>query len=396
VSLQRRLLLGAVLPGLLLAAIGLTTPVTERAQGFDSDGKRYAAMADPDLFKPRFRSEKPWAWRVLTPFLAAQLPFETLRSFQVLAVLSSALSLLLMAAILRRCGFSEELVALGVVLYAGVFWSIKFFFYSPAYIDSMTQVFVLAVLAVVLAGHFAWVPLLLAVGVAQKESILFLAPVVWVSFAVGTGWRSRRSLAYGAALVLPALAVLWVVRTVVEGTGDYTPLSMIASQLQVAMSPANWPRLLLAVFSGLGILPLLVAMRGRETATFLGANPLWLSLLVLGAFFLVAGEDKARLFLYALPAVVVLAVHAVRDVQSLGDSLRVRLWIGLAVALHLYLGHHFTPMGSFEAYMDRMVPMYASDDAVWIGLLRVGAVALLFVGSTAWLVPGALRRPRPH
>ena len=67
-------------------------------------------------------------------------------------------------------------------------------------------------------------------------------------------------------------------RTAIEGTGAYTPVAMIASQVRVASSPTNWPRLLLAVFSGLGVLPLLVAVRARETAAFLGANPLWLRL----------------------------------------------------------------------------------------------------------------------
>ena len=116
------------LPLLLLTIAAVSTPVVERAKGFDSDGKRYAAMAAPGLFKERYRVAAPWCWRVMTPFLASHLPFETLTSFRVLAFLSSWLSLVLVFALLRRSGFSEGLSALGVVFYAGVFWSVKFFF----------------------------------------------------------------------------------------------------------------------------------------------------------------------------------------------------------------------------------------------------------------------------
>jgi hypothetical protein len=307
----------------------------------------------------------------------------------VLAFVSNWLSLVLIFGILRRSGFSQALSALGVVLYAGVFWSIKFFFYSPAYVDSGTQVFWLAILYCAVAGRYAAVPVLLTVGVLQKESLLLLAPVVWVDFAARQGSLKLRSLAYGGALVAPAALILLGVRTAIPATNDYTATAMIASQVAYTATPANWPRLLLAVFSGLGILPLVTAVRPRAAGARLH-EPLWFALLVLGGVLLVGGEDKARLFLYSLPAVVVLAVAVIDDLLRRSDPRRFVPWLAVVLGLHLTLGHHFSRMGDFREYMDRMVPTYASDDAVLGGLVRLAVVTALFAIATA-----ALIRPRP-
>jgi hypothetical protein len=276
-----------------------------------------------------------------------------------------------------------------------VFWSVKFFFYSPAYIDSGTQVFWLAILYCAVSGRYAAVPVLLTVGVLQKESLLLLAPVVWVGFAARQASPPLRSLAYGCALVVPAALILLGLRTVIPATNDYTAADMIASQIAYTATPANWPRLLLAVFSGLGLLPLLAAIRPRAAAARLH-EPLWFALLVLSGLLLVGGEDKARLFLYALPAVVVFAVAAIDDVLRRVAPGRFAPWLAIALGLHLYLGHHLSRMGRFREYMDRMVPTYASDDAVLSGLVRVAVVTALFAVATALLIrPRGPDRPRP-
>ncbi len=360
-----------LLPLVLLSIIAVSTPVTERAKGFDSDGKRYAAMADESLFKPRYRHEAPWCWRVVTPFLASRLPFETLTNFRVLAFASNWLSLVLMFGILRRSGFSPALSQLGVLLYVGVFWSAKFFFYSPAYIDSGTQA------------------LLLAVGVLQKESLLFLAPVVWIDYARERGGWTLPTVGTGAALLACPVVALVAVRTAIPASNDYTAFEMIRSQLALLATLDFWPRMFLATFSGLGILPLILALGPGPAKQALVRRPLWWALASIALAFLVFGEDKARLFLYGLPVWVVLALHVLRKRLAGFEPVRAGGWIAAVLVLHLYLGHHFTGLGSFGDYMDRMVPMYASDDAITGGLVRVSLVALLFAAATVLL----LRRP---
>lgn len=393
-GLRHPLVSRVLLPWVLLSIIAVSTPVTERAQGFDSDGKRYGAMADQSLFKSRYRHEAPWCWRVVTPFLASLLPFETLTNFRVLAFVSNWLSLVFLFGILRRSGFSPLLCQLGVLLYAGVFWSAKFFFYSPAYIDSGTQALLLAIVYLALRKATRGIPLLLAVGVLQKESLLFLAPVVWVDYARARGWSAKSTIGYGAALLAFPVFALIAVRTGIPATNDYSAFEMIRSQAARLATLDFWPRLGLAAFSGLGILPLVVALGPATARDALSRRPLWWVLASIAVLFLVFGEDKARLFLYLLPALVVAALQVIQTHvlhRWLDGVARVRAWAWIAVilALHLYLGHHFTGMGRFDDYLDRMVPMYASDDAITGGLVRVAVVVVLFGAATALL----LRRP---
>jgi hypothetical protein len=110
---------------------------------------------------------------------------------------------------------------------------------------------------------------------------------------------------------------------------------------------------------------------------------------VLGGVLLVCGEDKARLFLYSLPAVVVFAVAAIDDLLRRADPRRLVPWLAVVLGLHLYLGHPLSRMGGFREYMDRMVPTYAGDDAVLGGLVRAAIVTVLFAVATASLI-----RPR--
>ena len=158
---------------------------------------------------------------------------------------------------------------------------------------------------------------------------------------------------------------------------------MIWSQIEVTATPANWPRLVLAVFSGLGILPFLVAVRARVSGSHLRETPLWLALISLAILFLVGSEDKARLFLYALPALVVLALKVIEDVLKGREPRRPWLWIAVALCFHFYLGHHLTRMGTFQEYLDRMVPVYATVDAVLAGFARIACVAAIFAIATA-------------
>ncbi len=139
----------------------------------------------------------------------------------------------------------------------------------------------------------------------------------------------------------------------------------------------------------------MAAVRPRAAGARLH-EPLWFALLVLGGVLLVCGEDKARLFLYALPAVVVLAVAAIDDLLRRADPRRFVPWLAVVLGLHLSLGHHLSRMGGFREYMDRMVPTYASDDAVVSGLVRVAVVTALFAVATALLVrPRGAARPPP-
>jgi hypothetical protein len=381
-SLKHGVLAYLALPLALTIAIFVTTPLTENNGGLDSDGVFYAAMAGMEGIDARGTQVAPWCYRVLTPALVALLPFETLLAFRVLVFISSYLSLVLLYLLIRRTKVSHPAALLAMVWYAGIFWTLKFSFYSPAYIDFQTQFLLLSILLGIVSRKWWIVVLLIGIGTLQKESLLLLSPVAWVHYARFHGWRTARSLRYAALLVvLPTVAWL-AARSAVEPINEYSSLGVLVSTLQTSLDPAIWPRFTIAIFSGLGMLPLVVLANARRSLELLRRNPLWATLLALGALMLLGGVDKSRLFLYSAPALIWLVARITDDALEQGRKAQ---WVSLAAALvlHLYLGHLFSPMGSFADYLNRMVPMHAPGPLTPT-VVRLGAVVLGWTAILLW------------
>jgi len=148
----------------------LTTPITEKNSGFDSDGQRYAAMAGELSLSPDLALQAPYCYRILTPYLASLLPLDTISNFRVLAFLSNVLSLYILYQILSTIGFEIRSRVLGVLLYSGSFWTLRFSFYSPTYIDYLTQLLLLLIIFFSLNRRYILLVFTLAIGAIQKES----------------------------------------------------------------------------------------------------------------------------------------------------------------------------------------------------------------------------------
>jgi hypothetical protein len=353
-----------VAPALLVSFVWATTPLTEVNDGYDADGRFYGAMADRAAADPSLLRQAPWCWRVLTPFLASLLPFSTIRNFELLAFISNWVSLLLMYGILRRMEYSIALSAVGTLLYAGVFWAVKFSFYSPAYVDFQTQALLLAILFCMLRDRRWLIPVLLSVAVLQKESLLLLSLVVYVHYASTHGWMKKRSIAYLSALVIPPTLALAIIRTVIVPINEYSAINGFVLNVRV-LFVWFWPRLVLAVFSGLGVLPVISVLRARDSFRFLRKNPAWAAQVGLGALLLLAGWDKSRLFLYMLPGVVVMVVDDISRMRS-------TVWLFAVLVAHYYMGHYLTPIRSSADYVARMLPEYAPAPSYGPAVIGVG------------------------
>lgn len=384
---KERLLTWALLPLLVLASIWLATPLIEHNSGRDSDGVLYAAMAEKTAGGEVLSRTAPWCWRPLTPFLASLLPFSTVMDFKVLAFFSNWLSLVLLYEILRRCNRSSLAAAAGVLFYAGVFWTVKFSFYSPCYVDSQTQVFLLAVMLLMILRRYWVLPLLIGVGALQKESMVLLTPVVFLHYARLHRRTMWRALLYFVALVIPGIAALAAARLAVDPANHYSSLDTLVANVGRATQAGFWPRLLLALFSGLGMLPLVVCYRARYSYQFLRDNPEWPAIIVVGIPLLFGGVDKARLFLYVLPVLVLTASRILEDALD-RPSRATWVWIGTTLLLHLYMGHQFTAMGTYEDYLNWMVPTHAPGPLL-PSFGRLGLVVVIWLGVTLAMVRAA-------
>jgi hypothetical protein len=369
---------------IVTAAVFVTTPLTPSNAGYDFDGMFYAAMAGSPRVKPALAHVAPWCYRVATPAVAARMPFDTLTSFRSLAFVANVASLVLLFLIARSLGFAGSLALVGVALYAGVFWTLKFSFYSPAYIDAQTQVLLLAIVYLTVESRFAPLVVVLAVAVLQKESL-----VAFSLFAVAALLRQRQqssnTFVLAAALILAPVAALLTVRALVPAAQSLDTTEETLEQLRQLVTLGFWPIFIQSLFSGMGLLIVVLSIRPASWMSFVRERYEWVVYSIVALALLFGGRDKGRLFLYLLPAVIVCALVVIDNLRATAGARRALIWIAVLLALHAYLGNYLTPMGTFEEYLARLVPEH-SEGRYLPYLARDLAVAGAFVMFTlAWV-----------
>jgi hypothetical protein len=390
----RRLVAAAALTG----AVFLTTPVTENRGGFDFDGVFYGAMAGSPLIDPLYARIAPWCYRVLTPALVRALPLDTLAAFRAVVFVSDVASLCVLFAILRRIRASGGLAEVGVLLYAGVFWTLKFSFYSPAYIDAESQLALLTIVYLTVSRRYVWLIPVLGLSALQKESLVAFAlfPAARL-LREGQGRLDRRRAALVASMLVVMAAALIAARALVPAVNGYSAAQTALVEMPRGADAAFWPMLAQSVFSGLGLLPIVIALEPRPALRLLRQEYEWIVYAGISLALLFGGVDKARLFLYALPLAVAMAMRSVEGIEArLGgsrtprpvDRRRFAAWVLALLTLHLFIGNYLTPIGTFAQYLARLVPEH-SNGAYLPYLARNAGLALSFVLATLVLA----RRP---
>lgn len=385
------------LVGCLLIALGLVAAIfgfTERAannRGFHSDGAFYAAMALESPDARDLARQAPWCWRVLTPWLVSAWPGPTPETtgalqdrFAMLAQGSAVLTLVLLGVLLLRRGRSLAATMAGLLLYAGVFWTIKFAAFAPCYVDVEAQATIVAILLCLQTRVLMPTPLLLLVGALQREAVLFLLPAVLVQLWPALRAAQPRAVVIGGlAVVLPVVA-LAALRLLIPPANDYAPLAAVQLVLRTQLLDfAFWPRLVAAVFSGLGLLAVIVLTGRRGVAARLRQEPAWLAALVCGALLLFGGVDKARLMLPLVPVFVVFACDVIDDLLARYGRATFA-WLILAIGLHAWLGNQFEPIGALDDYLNRLVPAHAPGSI--LPALTRDAVATAALLAATWFL----------
>ena len=345
---------------LFTAGVFATTPLTTSNAGFDFDGMFYAAMAGSPKVKPALAQVAPWCYRVATPALVSRLPWDTLTSFRIVAFTANVASLVLLFLVLRALGFADRSSWLGVALYASVFWTLKFSFYSPAYIDAETQVFLLTIILLTIQAHYlALVPVLM-VAVLQKESL-----AAFCAFAVTALLRQHRGRLpasdglLAAALVAAPVATLAILRALVPARESLDTFAETRAQIGLLMTPAFWPMFVQSLFSGLGVLGLVLAIRPRGWVKFMRERYEWMAYSIIALALLFGGRDKGRLLLYLLPAAVIFTLVAIDELKTVTAGTQGLVWIAVLLVLHAYIGNYLTPMGTFDDYLAKLVPEHS-------------------------------------
>ncbi|MBL0344172.1 hypothetical protein [Candidatus Villigracilis affinis] len=348
---------------IFVTLIFFTTPVTESNQGFDYDGRIYGVMAGEKSFEQELAYIAPWRYRVLTPFLASQLPLDVLDNFRVLAVGSNILSLFVLFLVLQQIGFSRGFAILGIFLYGGVFWTLKFSFYSPAYIDYLTQLILLLIIYLTLRRSFLLLIPVFILAALQKESLaafsLFSA-VYFLRERSARGWVA--SFAYILLLFAVSFGTLLLIRYLIDVDGLSSQTGAVLWEFRKLRDLETWLVLLQSIFSGLGFIPILLILHYRPWLELLRQRWEWIIYAVISLLFVFGGSDKGRLFLYFLPLAVILVLHSIRALKEFQPETRFRAWIIMFLLAHLYIGRYITPFGTFSQYLARMVPEHSDGE----------------------------------
>lgn len=356
-GLVRWLVVFALCPA-LLAVVAMTTPLVPIAGGYDSDGIHYAAMAGARIPVAIAGHEAPFGWRVLTPWLAGLMPGSFLFRFRALGLLSNWATLVLVYETLRSLRRSVLASLVGLLLYAGVFWTLKFSWYSPFYIDAQTQLFLALVTFLAVRGAFPWILVILPIAALQKESATVAGLFAVACFARRNGWHSMVTARYAAFVglgsTLPLLAVRWFVGPLPQEWSLSHAFAVLLAQ------PSLPAKLVMSSVSGLGILVVLLPVHGRHTLKFFRAHPEWGLYGGVTLLLTFGGVDKSRLFLYTLLPLTVAAVHVIDELYLRRERWADRTWLAATLLLHLWLGWHLTPMGDAREYLRRMVPEWAA------------------------------------
>jgi len=377
----------------LVGVVFLSTPIVELNRGFDSDGVHYGAMAGEASFPSIVGQIAPWCYRILTPYIASLLPYQTLSNFRVLAFLSNVLSIVIFALILQVLRFPFATRLFGILLYTGSFWTLKFSFYSPAFIDYQTQLLLLLIIYFTIRRLYVPLPFLFLIAALQKESLAAYS-VFSVVHLLRYDDRSRtwiRAALVLAILVVP-FATLFIVRSVIDAPNPQSP-RVILKHLGRALDLRFWPVLLQAAFSGLGVIPVVLLVNYQSWVRFLRRHSEWVVYALISLAFLFGGADKARLFLYVLPLAAILAVRSISTFERDASPAKLVFWAAVVLVIHWYIGGYFSAMGTFSDYLARMVPVHSAGRYLPYLMRNLCLVAALFVFTVQFIFGEWFYRP---
>jgi hypothetical protein len=299
----------------------------------DVDLRHYRAMAQAapaiDADVPR-----PFAHRLLGPYLAGLLPFPDPLAFRLLSTALLVGATLTLFGFLRCLGLADPLAAFAAALSTlNPYW-FGFIAFNPFQAaDAMALVCVAGAFWAYRSDRLAAYAALLVLGALAREPVILVVPAVAFAVASRAEWRWRPAVPWLAA-GLPAVAAFILVRILVPAPGPGFAEALLAHAGK-ALDPATWYRLLVNSYAPLSLLPIVF---WRTSIDFARRQP---GLMVFAVLVLVSalfGGDQERLvapaFVTAYALVGTIIAHHLWDVR----------WIRWVIALGAFATslHHLT------------------------------------------------------
>jgi len=295
--------------------------------GWDLASYRVMAAASPGIAKD---VGKPFAYRLLGPYIAGLLPLRAPVAFRALAIFASLSLVLLFYFFLRYTGISAGLSLITSVLVTFNKWWFGFTVWDYFQVnDVLALCFIVVMVWCMFPGRWFLFGAALVLGAATKESCMLMVPVVFVYLLE----KRAPSTTWGKALVsvLPGVLIFFGIRALVPAAKGLGPVDAFLSYSIKFGYPDRLFRLLVNSFVPWSLVPFVFI---GMTVRFFGSNKysvLFMVLVFLSALF--AANDE-RLMAPALVFSYLLVGKILQEIKPDTPLLAALIACGFASSLH--------------------------------------------------------------
>ena len=327
--------------------------------GWDLGKYRVMAQAAPGLAL----TEKPFAYRLLGPYLAGLLPIPDPAGFYGLAVIGSFALVILFYFFLTAEGIQPPIAAVTVIflIFNEYFFGVTLFDYFQIN-DLLTLIFLIGLFWTMLRGRWLLFGMFLALGVLARETALLMIPVALV-YLFETH-RLRREWVPFACAAAPGVAIFGLIHLLVPVSGGRGLLEALWFYHAKLISPVIWFRLLVNSFIPLTLLPVVFFKHTWEFFTRRKYALLFVGLVLASTFF---GSNNERLM---APAFIVfyplIAAILQRSFYSRWGVLAVLLGCGFVSSFHPLFARYPLPDNPTYIRLSLATLGVATAAAAWV------------------------------
>lgn len=270
----------------------------------DIDNYRQMALASPGLDETVSRN---FGYRILLPYVAGLMPFNVDMSFYILTILMSLAIPLIFFRFLKVYGLKDDNTFYLTLL----FISARYVFGFPVWNfydvnDLLTHILILLFFISLKKDNFISMGLILAVGVINRETILFIVPPALYYYALML--KDRKKLFKFIASFLPAVVILILIRSLIVTESSDTPGIFYSlgklrfDDTNKLFNPATYYRLI-NTFIPLTFIPLIFF---KTTRSFFRKYPHFLIFIIIYFASCFLAGDTERLIVPMFPVVFLL------------------------------------------------------------------------------------------
>jgi hypothetical protein len=303
---------------------------------WDLTNYRNMAAASPEIATNICR---PFAFRVLGPYLVGLLPISDPQGFYIFSVLASVGLVFLLYRFLCASGLSPSVAAITVVLFTFNRYWFGFTVWNYFQInDLLSLIWIVVLFSAMLRGRWIIFCAALFLGSLTRETSMLMIPVVfaylWERKELRRQWRPA------LVAIIPGFITFFLLRILIPSTCGLSLFEALPVYASKILSPDTFYRLLINSFLPLSLIPLVfyeITFKFFRTRLY---ALLFVVVVFASAFF---GENQERLMAPAFLVVYALMGNVIQEHCSERMFLAVLIGGGFLCSLHYMIARYPLP-----------------------------------------------------